>query len=144
MCLAKRLHTCNAFCLKGLFSRLLFWFLSLKYFSSHSTADYNGEFEFVNPLSGKVLGCLGIDIEICPSGISWLLNATRRRVSTVLQAGKTRCTFRIFFGGGGGVASRVPWGWSDSYRKTGNFVRVGDKRMFKMYKKDGVGREGDI
>ena len=31
---------------------------------------------------------------------------------------------------GGGVASLVPWGWSDSYRKTGNFVRVGDKRMF--------------
>ena len=44
----------------------------------------------------------------------------------------------------GGVASRVPWGWCDSYGKTGNFGRVGDKSMFKMYKKAGVGREGDI
>ena len=44
----------------------------------------------------------------------------------------------------GGVASRVPWGWRDSYGKTGNFVRVGDKSMLKMYKKAGVGREGDI
>ena len=26
----------------------------------------------------------------------------------------------------------------------GNFGRVGDKSMFKMYKKAGVGREGDI
>ena len=43
-----------------------------------------------------------------------------------------------------GVASRVPWGWCDSYGKTGNFVRVGDKSMLKMYKKAGVGREGDI
>ena len=42
------------------------------------------------------------------------------------------------------MASRVPWGWRDSYRKTGNFGRVGDKSMFKMYKKAGVGREGDI
>ena len=25
-----------------------------------------------------------------------------------------------------------------------NFGRVGDKNMFKMYKKAGVGREGDI
>ena len=50
-----------------------------------------------------------------------------------------------FFGGeGGGVASRVPWGWRDSYGKTGNFGRVGDKSMFKMYKKAGVGSEGDI
>ena len=46
--------------------------------------------------------------------------------------------------GGGGVASRVSWGWRDSYGKTGNFGRVGDKSMFKMYKKAGVGREGDI
>ena len=45
---------------------------------------------------------------------------------------------------GGGVASGVPWGWRDSYGKTGNFGRVGDKSMFKMYKKTGVGREGDI
>ena len=49
----------------------------------------------------------------------------------------------------GGVASRVPWGWRDSYEKTGNFGRVGDKSMFKMYKKAGVGgwgggEEGDI
>ena len=44
----------------------------------------------------------------------------------------------------GGVASRVPWGWRDSYGKTGNFGRVGDTSMFKMYKKAGVGREGDI
>ena len=33
--------------------------------------------------------------------------------------------------------------WHDSYRKRGNFGRVGDK-SFKMYKKAGVGREGDI
>ena len=39
----------------------------------------------------------------------------------------------------GGVASRVPWGWRDSYGKTGNFGRVGDKSMFKMYKKAGEG-----
>ena len=50
------------------------------------------------------------------------------------------CTFRIW----GGVASRVPWGWRDSYGKTGKFGRVGDKSMFKMYKKAGVEREGDI
>ena len=42
------------------------------------------------------------------------------------------------------VASRVPWEWRDSYGKTGNFGRVGDKSMFKMYKKAGVGRDGDI
>ena len=35
-------------------------------------------------------------------------------------------------------------GWRDSYEKTGNFGRVGDKSMFKMYKKVEVGREGDI
>ena len=44
----------------------------------------------------------------------------------------------------GGMPSRVPWGWHDSYGKTGNFGRVGDKSMFKMHKKGGVGREGDI
>ena len=44
----------------------------------------------------------------------------------------------------GGVANRVPWGWRDSYGKTRNFGRVGDKSMFKMYRKAGVGREGDI
>ena len=55
---------------------------------------------------------------------------------------RRRCTFRILFLGG--VASRVPWGWRDSYGKTGNFGRVGDKSMFKMYKKVRVGREGDI
>ena len=42
------------------------------------------------------------------------------------------------------MASRVLWGWRDSYGQTGNFVRVGDKSMLKMYKKAGVGREGDI
>ena len=42
------------------------------------------------------------------------------------------------------MASRVPWGWRDSYGKMGNFSRVGDKSKFKMYKKAGVGREGDI
>ena len=44
----------------------------------------------------------------------------------------------------GGVASRVPWGWRDSYGKTGNFGRVGDKSRFKMYKIAGVGSEGDL
>ena len=44
----------------------------------------------------------------------------------------------------GRVASRVTWGWRDSYGKTRNFGRVGDKSMLKMYKKAGVGREGDI
>ena len=44
----------------------------------------------------------------------------------------------------GGVASCVPWGWRDSYGKMGNFCRVGDKSMLKMYKKAGVGREDDI
>ena len=43
-----------------------------------------------------------------------------------------------------GVASRVPWGWRDSYGKTVNFGRLGGKSMFEMYKKAGVGREGDI
>ena len=38
---------------------------------------------------------------------------------------------------GGGVASRVPSRWRDSYGKTENFGRVGDKNMFKMYKKGG-------
>ena len=38
------------------------------------------------------------------------------------------------------MASRVPWGWRDSYGKTGNFGRVGDKSMFEMYKKAGIGR----
>ena len=41
-----------------------------------------------------------------------------------------------FFMGGGG--------WRDSYGKTGNFGRVGDKSMFKTCKKAGVGRKGDI
>ena len=47
-----------------------------------------------------------------------------------------------FFFLGGGVASRVPWGWRDSYGKTGNFGRVGDKSMFKNVQKAGVWREG--
>ena len=42
------------------------------------------------------------------------------------------------------MASRVSWGWRDSYGKMGNFGRVDDKSMFKMYKKAGVGREGDF
>ena len=42
------------------------------------------------------------------------------------------------------MASRVPWQWRDSYGKTGNFGRVGDKSMFKMYRKAGAGREGNI
>ena len=50
----------------------------------------------------------------------------------------------MFFFLGGGGESRVPWGWRDSYGKTGTFGRVGDKSMFKMYKKAGVGRESDI
>ena len=41
---------------------------------------------------------------------------------------------------GGGVASRVPWGWHDSYGKTGNFSRVSDKSMFKNVQKS-WGRE---
>ena len=44
--------------------------------------------------------------------------------------------FCFFFGGGGG--------WRDSYEKMENFGRVGNKSMFKMYKKAGVGREGDM
>ena len=44
----------------------------------------------------------------------------------------------------GEVASLVPWGWRDGCGKTGNLGRVGDKSMFKMYKKAGLGREGDI
>ena len=47
-------------------------------------------------------------------------------------------------GGGGGVASCVRWGWHDSYGKTENLGRIGDKSMFKMYKEAGVGRKGDI
>ena len=43
----------------------------------------------------------------------------------------------------GGVASRVPWGWCDSYRKT-EILAGWVTKMFKMYKKAGVGREGDI
>ena len=43
----------------------------------------------------------------------------------------------------GGVANRVPWGWRDSYGKTGNFGRVGDKSCTNV-QKAGVGREGDI
>ena len=42
------------------------------------------------------------------------------------------------------MASCVPWGWHDSYGKMINFGRVGDKSMFRMYRKAGVGKEGDI
>ena len=49
---------------------------------------------------------------------------------------------------GGGVTVMEKWeilvGWRDSYGKMGNFGGVGDKSMLKMYKKAGVGREGDI
>ena len=55
------------------------------------------------------------------------------------QRESIKCTFRIL--GGGGVASRVPWGWRDSYGKMGSCGRVGDKSMFKMYRKS-WGREG--
>ena len=60
------------------------------------------------------------------------------------------CKISLFYAGArsefffGRVASRVPWGWRDSYGKMGNFGRVDDKSMFKMYKKAGVGREGDV
>ena len=43
---------------------------------------------------------------------------------------------------GGGVASRVPWGWRDSYGKTGHFGRVGDKSMFKNVQKSWGREEG--
>ena len=56
----------------------------------------------------------------------------------------SRVHVQNFLEWGGGGASRVPWGWRDSYGKTGNFGRVGDNSMFKMYKNAGVGREGDI
>ena len=55
----------------------------------------------------------------------------------------TRCTFRIFFWGGGG-GKPCPLAVALLLWKNGNFGRVGDKNMFKMYKKAGVGREGDI
>ena len=38
------------------------------------------------------------------------------------------------------MVSSVPRGWCDSYGKTGNFGRVGDRSMFKMFKKAGLGR----
>ena len=40
-------------------------------------------------------------------------------------------------GGGGALASRVPWVWRDNYGKTGNFGRVGDKSMLQCTKKLG-------
>ena len=48
-----------------------------------------------------------------------------------------------FFSGGGG-GKPCPLGVALQLWKNGNFGRVGDKKMFKMYKKAGVGREGDI
>ena len=49
-----------------------------------------------------------------------------------------KCTFRILGG------KPCPLGVAWQLWKNGNFGRVGDKNMFKMYKKAGVGREGDI
>ena len=42
------------------------------------------------------------------------------------------------------MTSRVNWGWHDNYGEMNNFGRVGDKSMFKIYKKSRVVREGDI
>ena len=63
---------------------------------------------------------------------------------SIAYAGNDKRPGQVHVQNFGGVASRVPWGWRDSYGKTGNFGRVGDKSMFKMYRKAGVGREGDI
>ena len=45
---------------------------------------------------------------------------------------------------GGGVASRVPWGWRDSYGKTEILAGWVTKICLKCKKKAGVEREGDI
>ena len=52
-----------------------------------------------------------------------------------------RCMFRFFFLGGGGRQAVSLGGGVTVMEKRGNFGRVGDKRMFKMYKKS-WGREG--
>ena len=44
----------------------------------------------------------------------------------------------------GGVASRVPWEWRDSYGKTEILAGWVTKNMFKMYKKAGVGPGGRV
>ena len=43
-----------------------------------------------------------------------------------------------------GVASRVPWGWLDSDGKWEILAGWVTKVCLKLYKKAGVGREGDI
>ena len=48
----------------------------------------------------------------------------------------------FFFWGGGWQA--VSLGGGVTVIEKRKFCRVGDKNMFKMYKKAGVGREGDI
>ena len=48
----------------------------------------------------------------------------------------------FFLGGGSGKPCLLGVAWQ--LWKNGNFGRVGDKSLFKMYKKAGVGREGDI
>ena len=64
------------------------------------------------------------------------------QLNSNLLSKRTRYTFRIFFLGG--VASLVPWGWRDSYGKTEILAGWVTKICLKMYKKAGVGREGDI
>ena len=65
----------------------------------------------------------------------------RDTMSTLGDIMSTSVHVQNFFWGGG---KPCPLGWHDSYGKTGNFGRVSDKSMFKMYKIAGVGREGDI
>ena len=48
LCLGNRLHTYKAFCLKELFSTLLFRLQSLKYISSHSTVDHRWNLNDLN------------------------------------------------------------------------------------------------
>ena len=79
-------------------------------------------------------------------GGNWTTNKGETELGTMWYGSKRPqpkygARSEFFFGG---AASRVPWGCRDSYGKTGNFGRVGDKSMFKMYKKTWVGREGDI
>ena len=73
LCLENQLHICEAFCLKTLFSTLPFRLELLKYFGSCSTADHNCNLNDLN-LYQKVWACLGIYMEICPSGINLQLS----------------------------------------------------------------------